>query len=1117
MVLNKNLVYLFIFYLFICKFNVVKSACESTAASWRPTVASSASPTSPAISTSQPALDFNLNANNLRYMAHWGESDTSIVNGPDTTGFTITYTNYGPDSHMLFYLDSAPALKANTNYQLSFGFKLGQTLGSNNNQYSSITLHFYDPKDVDPVHDTSAYFYAGDHTPLFSKVITGNFGSTSYVQFTTTITPTVDIGQSFMALQIQRTTSTGVGPTSIIFNNLKFTIPAKTITTPTLLTKDSELVVLPKAPSALDAQDLITCPYLSSDLKHWHDPATWGGVVPSPSSSIVLPANTKVLVSPCSISQTDIYTKITIPASSELVFFDADMTMNVKDIYVQGRLTMGSSKCRYNGKINLVFYGEKTTADTIATYFGSKGIAVADTGFISVQGKQYHNTWTKLAATAWSGDNTIYVQDSVNWEVGQEVLITTSIPEDEVFDQNEVKVIQAIQGKVIQFTTSLKYYHYGGQEYQSQVALLSRRIVFQGDVASSETNSFGGHVIVSGEGQFSGLRLNKMGQKNIKGRYPLHFHLAETVSNSYISDCSVTNSYYRCYTIHGTNNLTVTRNVAFNAMGHCYYLEDGVEMDNTLSYNLGAFVHTIYQSAAGYTQYGQDFEESDLLRQPADVSAGVFYITNAWNTIIGNSASGGWAGFAFPNLPAPIGNHRSVAMVPSQYPTKVFEGNSASSSGMAWEFGGSIYVGGQLSYGSNDLLQYSSGRNSRETFLNGDEDSTEVWMRFNNTKVFLSNRGLDHWGERVEVVTLESHDCHRPATLFGEAWFSNAIVNGQSGNILSKSTRYNRQGFQFYDTLVQTIVTNINFRNFIALSNPANNEEDNKVFISMTHSDIFKPQGISATRNISFTNVATAQRIGHKVDTTGSSRYFNFIDSDGTATGRTATTIVGSHDTWWNFDSSCSYNTYWACYVCNKGTKEIANLDVIVPNLIDGEEYDTSIEVGKVALFGSGITDERKTAITNNVGITGISDMGWYLYFTNGQPASMDVHMKQVPFGHYVFLAIRYPAGTTFSVSTYYTYYPPSSATKTFTQATSAAAVRSGDGSKYYFDGTHLFVKVVNFRLEGVADEYFTRGGATLNDVYWGMYLYIRATNTANPPVNGFFKNLSDVRPASTL
>lgn len=63
-----------------------------------------------------------------------------------------------------------------------------------------------------------------------------------------------------------------------------------------------------------------------------------------------------------------------------------------------------------------------------------------------------------------------------------------------------------------------------------------------------------------------------MGQTNIIGRYPLHFHLTGENPTSYFTDNSVVDSMFRCYVVHGTNKSKVLRNVAFNAMGNCYYM-----------------------------------------------------------------------------------------------------------------------------------------------------------------------------------------------------------------------------------------------------------------------------------------------------------------------------------------------------------------------------------------------------------------------------------------------------------------------------------------------------------------------------------------------------------------
>ena len=41
-------------------------------------------------------------------------------------------------------------------------------------------------------------------------------------------------------------------------------------------------------------------------------------------------------------------------------------------------------------------------------------------------------------------------------------------------------------------------------------------------------------------------------------------------------DCSVHRSFFRCYTVHATQGALLSRNTAFDAIGNCYYFEDGM-------------------------------------------------------------------------------------------------------------------------------------------------------------------------------------------------------------------------------------------------------------------------------------------------------------------------------------------------------------------------------------------------------------------------------------------------------------------------------------------------------------------------------------------------------------
>lgn len=272
------------------------------------------------------------------------------------------------------------------------------------------------------------------------------------------------------------------------------------------------------------------------------------------------------------------------------------------------------------------------------------------------------------------------------------------------------------------------------------------------------------------------------------------------------------------------------------------------------------------------------------------------------------------------------------------------------------------------------MLIYNSGRLGRTTYVNGvKNENNVVFDRLNNTKIFLSNLGVGYWGENIEIVGYESHDNTRPVSLFGNVWLHNALVNGQSGNILTKNSETTRQGFRFYDFYVQTIISNTIFRNFIHSTAATKRDEDNVVITATTFSDVFKPQFISATKNITFQNVPQSQIIGHEdVANSGSSRLFNFLDGDGSVTSSFTgkpgiPQIVGSHVSWWKFDDSCLFSTEWNVWVCNKGTKGLANIEFWVPGFMERElEQDPDSYIGSISLFGSGINDERKTLLTRN-------------------------------------------------------------------------------------------------------------------------------------------------------
>jgi len=374
----------------------------------------------------------------------------------------------------------------------------------------------------------------------------------------------------------------------------------------------------PKA--AIPAFDAAACPHFQSNLLDWHNPATWGGSVPT-QGDVTLPAGVKVLISSCSIGSTGvngaatIFGTITVPSSSELVLGDAAISLNAKGFRVYGALRAGAPTCRLRNLISITLHGQRAAQPTNpAPSPWVKGIFV-ENGTLSLHGALYTPTWTRLAATANLGDTILLVQDFPNWQPGQKIVVTTTeLKDSRDFHRNEVLTIAAVYTTTlgsnigaIRVTSPLAYKHYAGREYQAEVALLSRTIVIQGDPTNSEptdispmmctdsygsnfpcensyTNGFGGHIMVTGTAaavHLSGVELYRMGQTNVLGRYPIHFHLMGSQQGravgAVVTDSSVHRSFFRCFAVHGTHYAKLHENTAYDAIGHCYFLEDGVE------------------------------------------------------------------------------------------------------------------------------------------------------------------------------------------------------------------------------------------------------------------------------------------------------------------------------------------------------------------------------------------------------------------------------------------------------------------------------------------------------------------------------------------------------------
>jgi len=227
----------------------------------------------------------------------------------------------------------------------------------------------------------------------------------------------------------------------------------------------------------------------------------------------------------------------------------------------------------------------------------------------------------------------------------------------------------------VTFDPALEFMHWGAGEEKGEVGLLTRHIVLRGD-DESETDGFGGHLIMrrGPHLQISGVEFTRMGQRGVKARYPIHYHLVSDVSGQdvYANSNSIHDCFQRCFVIHESHGVTCKDNVAYHTFGHCFFLEDGAERYNVIEGNLG--IDPLPVSS-----------ENNQQVIPSDNQVSVYWITNPDNKIVNNVAVGGKFGFWFilPESPTgladPLYDDNDLYIRPRWTPLREFSGNVAHS------------------------------------------------------------------------------------------------------------------------------------------------------------------------------------------------------------------------------------------------------------------------------------------------------------------------------------------------------------------------------------------------------------------------------------------------------
>src|SRR5579872_7467364 len=321
--------------------------------------------------------------------------------------------------------------------------------------------------------------------------------------------------------------------------------------------------------------------------KRWSDAATWPDKkVPAKDAVVTIDRDMDVILD---VSPPELH-GLTI--NGKLSFADnKDLELSTEWIMVHGELEIGTEAKPHTHQVTITLtdnFKDEDFGGLGGNDRSDRGIMLMG-GILNLHGPE-KSTWTKLAKTAEAGSTSIEVLNAADWRAGEEIVLASTD-----FDprQAERRTIAAIRGNTITLDKKLDYMHFGKITFdvdeRGEVGMLSRNILIQAS-ADADQNLFGGHIMaMTGSKMYvDGVELNRMGQNMHLARYPIHWHLiGDGGQGQYIKNSAIHNTYSRCVTVHGTNYLDVENNVTYNNIGHCFFLEDGVEHGNQFVHNLG--------------------------------------------------------------------------------------------------------------------------------------------------------------------------------------------------------------------------------------------------------------------------------------------------------------------------------------------------------------------------------------------------------------------------------------------------------------------------------------------------------------------------------------------------
>jgi cell migration-inducing and hyaluronan-binding protein len=683
---------------------------------------------------------------------------------------------------------------------------------------------------------------------------------------------------------------------------------------------------------------------------NWSDPDTWPNrKVPVAGDKVTIGRDKEVIldVSPPALGGVSIDGKLTFAN-------DADLELTTEWIMLHGELAIGSEASPHTRNATITFTDNVKNEDVMAG-MGDRGIMISG-GTLNLHGDRT-NTWTKLASTAEAGSTSIEVLSAAGWRVGDEIVLAST---DYDPRQAERRTIASISGNKITLDRKLDYMHFGKITFdvdeRGEVGLLTRNIKIQAS-ADAEQSFVGGHIMAmpSSKMYVSGVELNRMGQHLTKARYPIHWHLVGDAHGQYVKNAAIHDTFNRCVTVHGTNFLRVENNVTYNTVGHCFFMEDGIEHGNEFVRNLGiqtkchptkpcvptnlaaAGESADYENRQGVRSSGQ--QSKDVLL-PSDNTVSTFWITNPDNVYRDNVAAGSDANGFWMSLPEhPNGQFEgteiSKTIWPRRTPFREFKGNVAHSNYDSFMFDRNIAADNTFGVTGSSHTGLENPADPNSTAL---ESVFEDLTSYKNRNGAIWGRGEMHVFRNLKLADNAIGFTHASGA-FGRYAFTSKVVDslfvGETENVGNPTTdaekAYGRslpkpalpdfpiRGYEYYD--YRHDVENTTFRNYEDNATRKTGAISNLMFSSfgVSTNNAFERLEFIDAKPVYFPLMANNSKWASDNFTSASYKTAAYLDRDGSLGGGPNSYVLihdGVNDSIAVDAEACEIKPTWNAAVC---------------------------------------------------------------------------------------------------------------------------------------------------------------------------------------------------------